>query len=87
MTDTTFDVGDGFVYPRAVALKAAAQLFLAIQTLHGRVYPPRLVNTLSELLGGPQWLAVANELIDELEADPGFLNRLLGLPSREASDG
>ena len=76
-----FDIGDGFVYPRPAALKAAAHLFKAMQALHGCAEPDRFVGTLSELLGGPHWLAVANELTDALEADPG----LLGLTTRGAS--
>jgi hypothetical protein len=78
------DVGDGFIYPRTAGVNAAAHLFKAMQALHGGVDPDRFVSTLAELLGGPHWGAVANELTDELEADPG----LLGLSLRsEASDG
>ena len=69
----TLDVGDGFVYPRPAALKAAAHLFKAMQALHGGVNPDRFVGTLAELLGGPHWYDVANELTDALEADPGLL--------------
>jgi hypothetical protein len=76
------DVGDGFVYPRPAALKAAAHLFKAMQALHGCVDPDRFVGTLSELLGGPHWSAVAFELTDALEADPG----LLGRTTREVSN-
>ena len=77
------DAGDGVVHPRPAALKAAAHLLKAMQALHGSVDPDRFVGTLSELLGGPHWLDVANELTDELEADPG----LLGRTTREASNG
>ena len=80
-TADVFDIGDGFIYPRPAALKAAAHLFKAMQALHGCAEPDRFVGTLSELLGGPHWLAVANELTDALEADPG----LLGLTTRGAS--
>ena len=67
------DTGDGLVYPRAAALKAAAQLFKALQALLCSVDPDLYVNRLAELLGGPHWLDVANELTNELEADPGLL--------------
>ncbi len=76
------DTGDGLVYPRAAGVKAAAHLFKAMQALHGGVDPDRFVGALSELLGGPHWFDVANELTDELEADPG----LLGAATREASN-
>lgn len=38
---TTLDVGDGFVYPRPAALKAAAHLFKAMKALNGRRACPR----------------------------------------------
>ena len=44
-----------------------------MQALHGGVNPDRFVGTLAELLGGPHWYDVANELTDALEADPGLL--------------
>ena len=77
------DTGDGLVYPRTAALKAAAHLFKAMQALLGGVDPDLYVNRLSDLLGGPHWINVANELTDELEADPG----LMGAAIREASNG
>ena len=75
------DTGDGLVYPRTAALKAAAHLFKAMQALLGSVDPDLYVSRLAELLGGPHWFDVANELTDELEADPG----LMGAATREAS--
>ena len=67
------DVGDGVTYPRTAGVKGAAHLFKAMQALHGGVNPDRFVGTLAELLGGPHWYDVANELTDALEADPGLL--------------
>ena len=78
------DIGDGFSYSRAAALKASVHLFKAMQALHSSVDPDRFVGTLAELLGGPHWGAVANALTDELEADQGLLGLSL---RREASDG
>jgi hypothetical protein len=77
------DVGDGLVYPRAAALKAAAHLFKAMQALHGSVDPDLYVNRLSDLLGGYHWFDAVNELTNELEDDPG----LLGGATREPSHG
>ena len=82
-TADVLDIGDGYTYPRPDALKAAAHLLKAMQALHGCVDLALFVGTLSELLGGSHWLAVANELTDALEADPG----LLGRTTREASNG
>lgn len=79
---TTLDVSDGCTCTRPDALKAAAHLLKAMLALHGYVDPDNFVGKLSELLGGPDWFDVANELTDELEADPG----LLGLTTREASN-
>ena len=67
------DTGDGLVYPRAAALKAAAHLFKALQALLSAVDPDLYVSRLAELLGGPHWYDVANELTNELEADAGLL--------------
>jgi len=78
------DTGDGLVYPRAAALKAAAHLFKAMQALLGSVDPDLYVGRLAELLGGPHWFDVANELTNELEADPGLLG--LSLRSEAAAN-
>lgn len=67
------DAGDGVVYPASAGLKAAAQLFKAMQALHGSVHSDHFANVLSELLGGSHWHATADQLIDELEANPGLL--------------
>ena len=82
-TNDVLDIGDGFTYPRAAALKASVHLFRAMQALHSGVDPDRFVSTLAELLGGPHWYDVANQLTDELEADPGLLGLSL---RREGSD-
>ena len=71
----TLDIGDGFVYPRSAGLKGAVHLFKAMQALHEGVDPDRFVSSLAELLGGPHWLGIANELADELEANPGLFGR------------
>lgn len=74
-TADVLDIGDGFVYPRSAGLKGAVHLFKAMRALHEYVDPDRFVSCLAELLGGPHWLGIANELADELEANPGLFGR------------